>query len=198
MPPRNCKRCSEQPKKKGNPAFCFECWLPSLPADEQELQLLRRKDAIPPALRKSRVGAADWPKGRRWCSGCQTFVRLSDVAPGAARCRVCVSTAQHEARVLATYGLKEGEYGALLQSQGGKCYLCGRKPKGRRLDVDHNHKTGEVRGLLCGGDEFSCNYFVIGTIEGITTDSALEMAKRIVSYFEEPPARSVLFALRSA
>lgn len=49
-----------------------------------------------------------------------------------------------------TYGLTEKEYNDLLDRQGHKCALC-RKEK--RLQVDHCHKTGKVRGLLCS----SCN-----------------------------------------
>jgi hypothetical protein len=41
------------------------------------------------------------------------------------------------------------EYEARLAAQGGVCAICGRPPKTRRLDVDHEHKTGAVRGLLC-------------------------------------------------
>jgi hypothetical protein len=33
------------------------------------------------------------------------------------------------------------------------CALCGREPTGRRLDRDHDHRTGDPRGLLC----WSCN-----------------------------------------
>ena len=41
------------------------------------------------------------------------------------------------------------EYEALLEAQGGVCALCGNPPKTRRLDVDHDHRTGLIRGLLC-------------------------------------------------
>ena len=40
------------------------------------------------------------------------------------------------------------EYEALLASQGGVCVICGLPPRSRRLDVDHDHRTGAIRGLL--------------------------------------------------
>lgn len=47
-------------------------------------------------------------------------------------------------------GLTDEGYEALLAAQGGGCAICGRPPsERRRLDTDHDHKTGRVRGLLC-------------------------------------------------
>jgi len=40
------------------------------------------------------------------------------------------------------------EYERRLAAQGGGCAICGRAPKTRRLDIDHSHATGEIRGLL--------------------------------------------------
>jgi hypothetical protein len=40
-------------------------------------------------------------------------------------------------------------YDALLKLQLGGCAICGRPPKKRKLDMDHDHRTMEVRGLLC-------------------------------------------------
>lgn len=54
----------------------------------------------------------------------------------------------HERHILSTYGLTPEQYQAMLQSQGGRCKICGRTEK-TRLAVDHCHKTGKVRGLLC-------------------------------------------------
>lgn len=54
----------------------------------------------------------------------------------------------------AKLGLTVEGYDRILKAQGGKCALCGRPPKRIRLSVDHDHKTGKIRGLLC----FRCNY----------------------------------------
>jgi hypothetical protein len=47
------------------------------------------------------------------------------------------------------YGISDEDYEAMLLRQGGACGICRRKPGKRRLDVDHCHVTGQVRGLLC-------------------------------------------------
>lgn len=58
---------------------------------------------------------------------------------------------------LAKYGLRPGDFEAMLEAQGGVCACCGEKPDpaaDRRhaiLHVDHDHVTGFVRGLLCHG-----------------------------------------------
>ena len=51
------------------------------------------------------------------------------------------------------YGITLADYDAMVEKQGGKCAICeSTKPKtpGVRFAVDHDHKTGKVRGLLCG------------------------------------------------
>jgi hypothetical protein len=50
-------------------------------------------------------------------------------------------------------GIDDATYERLLAAQGGHCALCPNVPKTRRLHVDHDHKTGRVRGLLC----YRCN-----------------------------------------
>lgn len=52
------------------------------------------------------------------------------------------------------FGITQADYEAMLEVQGGGCGICGNLPKeGVALHVDHDHETGEVRGLLC----VSCN-----------------------------------------
>lgn len=54
-------------------------------------------------------------------------------------------------------GLDPSEYDRILKSQSGRCRVCNKheslvsKKTGKRwlLSVDHDHKTGKIRGLLC-------------------------------------------------
>lgn len=57
--------------------------------------------------------------------------------------------------ILAKHGITVEEYETMLSSQGGVCAICNGPPRGRwnRYAVDHDHKTGKVRGLLCS----TCN-----------------------------------------
>jgi hypothetical protein len=99
------------------------------------------------------------------------------------RCRPCVSKANHEKRVAEVYGLADGEYDLLLANQDGACAICQRKPGAKRLAVDHNHDTDEVRGLLCRG----CNRDVLGHLR-----ESVEALQRAIAYIQDPPARRVL------
>lgn len=56
------------------------------------------------------------------------------------------------------YGISLKEYRLILRQQNGKCAICRHPPKTRALNVDHDHKTGKVRGLLC----YRCNKLLIG------------------------------------
>jgi hypothetical protein len=53
----------------------------------------------------------------------------------------------------AKYELSEDEYQRMFEEQGGQCWYCGAASTEKRLVVDHCHKTGVVRRLLCN----SCN-----------------------------------------
>ncbi len=46
------------------------------------------------------------------------------------------------------YGMSMEEYNALRTSQNGVCAIC-KQPDTKMLSVDHNHFTGQIRGLLC-------------------------------------------------
>jgi len=63
------------------------------------------------------------------------------------------------------YNITLDEYDILFEQQNGVCAICGGiNYGGRRLVVDHDHKTGKVRGLLC----HHCN-MCLGQFENFRT-----------------------------
>jgi hypothetical protein len=56
---------------------------------------------------------------------------------------------QHNYHLKTTYGITIDEYELILEAQGGVCAICGGGTSKKHFAVDHNHKTGQVRGLLC-------------------------------------------------
>lgn len=57
-------------------------------------------------------------------------------------------------RLRRAFGITLEQYRELEAKQGGVCAICGQKCKsGRDLAVDHDHRTDEIRGLLC----MNCN-----------------------------------------
>lgn len=86
--------------------------------------------------------------------------------------------AQWAARMFRLYGLTPEQYEALYHFQGDRCALCRRATgRSRRLAVDHDHATGEIRGLCCG----TCN-----KILGHARDDA-EYFYRSAAYLHFPP-----------
>lgn len=51
------------------------------------------------------------------------------------------------------FGLTVEQYKFIYDSQKGKCAICGDKEGKKNFSIDHDHKTGKVRGLLCN----NCN-----------------------------------------
>ena len=60
------------------------------------------------------------------------------------------------ARLLRNFGITLETYNKLFDEQQGCCVICGRHQSelSKALNVDNNHKTGQVRALLC----WNCNY----------------------------------------
>ena len=81
-----------------------------------------------------------------------------------------------QAYLLRRFGITEEQYEELLNKQDGRCAVCLRHQSdfSRRMAVDHNHKTGEIRGLLCN----FCNHRVVGK----HNDS--ELLRRAADYLE--------------
>lgn len=77
-------------------------------------------------------------------------------------CKVCQGgnhqlpdgkAAQRNGHYKRKFGITLQDFNEMNERQGGLCAICRRLPGKRSLHVDHDHITGEVRGLLC----YNCN-----------------------------------------
>lgn len=103
------------------------------------------------ALRQARKDAL--ARGNWICSVCERERPRNEFPPHTSRklghksyCLDCEKERRRD-RVLKQYGITAREFDRLLGGQDGRCGIC-RKPSGRRLNVDHCHVDGPVRGLL--------------------------------------------------
>jgi hypothetical protein len=72
-----------------------------------------------------------------------------------------------------SYGISIEEYDQMLLEQNGVCYICNKKPSDKRaLDIDHNHETGVVRGLLCSQHNRAIGLF----------DDSINLLARAIEY----------------
>lgn len=65
---------------------------------------------------------------------------------------------KRDAHLRKTYGITLDQWQQMYVMSQGTCWICGRKPKTKPLETDHDHLTGRVRGLLC----FRCNHRLLG------------------------------------
>jgi Recombination endonuclease VII len=153
-----CKRREVIPPNRR----CQVCKDAALPlADQIEAARLRRRDiseTIP-------VNRADGANGGtvRWCAGCGHWLAWAHFSKGASRCRGCAGLDRLGGRA-SIYGIDAEIYERMREASNGRCWICGGQPRTQQLAVDHNHITGQVRGLLCGGGPGSkrgCNHVLL-------------------------------------
>lgn len=161
--------------------FCRWHWLARQSTDVQAQAAADRLErAFPPgsqATHRGRVPKSEWPDGERWCSGCQSFVPLFYCQ--GSRCTGCARQAAHEKRVEATYGITPEEYERIWAAQGRRCAICRAIPRSIRFAVDHDHKSGEVRGILCK----RCNHDLLGGAH-----DSIDLMWSALKYLLSPPA----------
>lgn len=66
--------------------------------------------------------------------------------------RLCTQHYKRMSFLGRTFGMTLDEFADTLDSQDGRCAICGASdPRSRKFDwaVDHDHSTGRVRGILC-------------------------------------------------
>ena len=106
-------------------------------------------------------------KGRLDCKPCHLADKRAKYDPK-------VSADKHYRK---KYGITLIQYDAMLAKQGGVCAICNeysieRTGTHTRMPVDHDHKTGAVRGILCN----RCN-LILGKAEDNT-----ELLTKAINY----------------
>lgn len=169
------KRNSPESREKRERSFASDDVrnrLLSRPSSSQRYESVREQIAsggnIPCAICGKVKSLDDFPKSRKKRNG----------QPRYAYCKQCHSAYQRGQALKRNYNITVGEYESMLLSQNGLCAICGHPPKTKRLAVDHDHKTGLIRGLLCA----FCNRAI-----GMFRDDVNKF-ETVVTYLKRPPA----------
>lgn len=122
------------------------------------------KSSVPLPERRKRLAV---PAGFKLCVACKHVKPLASFSRDKSRtqgchpyCKIC----SRDKRLQHAYGATSQDYAVLLKQQNGRCALCNTKQPGKNrkyFDIDHNHETGAIRGLLCS----YCNYRIVGIVE---------------------------------
>lgn len=133
----------------------------------------------------------------KYCSGCKDDLLVEDFHKNAAQkdglnhwCKECVKgywkgrqrnnpITVYALSLKKLYGITVKDYERMLAEQDGLCAICLTTPDQQKrrkyLCVDHDHETGEVRGLLCG----PCNSAI-----GLLKDNPL-MLQSALNYLQK-------------
>lgn len=118
------------------------------------------------------------------CGLCAKILSAEAFPPNAAMkfgrqgdCYVCYRKRLRGYHLKKHFGVTPEVYELLLNLQNSACAICLKKPRTRLLAIDHDHKTGQIRGLLCT----RCNHKLLGASN---EDPAI--LRRAADYLERP------------
>jgi len=152
--------CANSKRPSGRGSYCKDCF-----NVRSRASYAKRVEAkLGREVQQARVV----PDGHRYCPDCGETKKLDDFprnrgdTGGRGRyCKPCHNARGKESKtrlyggsreyhLRRRYGIGGAEFDELLAAQGGRCAICG---AGDPEHVDHDHRTGWVRGILC----FNCN-----------------------------------------
>lgn len=127
-------------------------------------------------------------RSERRCGKCGEIKPLDEFYKNQYRCKPCHKAyykewnkaneaKRHSYHTRRRYGVDQTEYNRMFEEQGGRCKICNQEQPEKRLAVDHCHRTGKVRSLLCD----PCNK-AIGLLKD--NPSLLRSAANYVELFE--------------
>jgi hypothetical protein len=92
------------------------------------------------------------------CNECRAINQARRIKP-----KTKVDTVKYRNDLCKRYNISSEQYNFMLELQNGTCSICGktdiRNGQSIHLSIDHCHKTGKIRALLCG----RCN-MVLGLV----------------------------------
>jgi hypothetical protein len=86
-------------------------------------------------------------------------------------------------RLWELYRITDEDYEAILERQGGACAITGKIPT-RHLNIDHDHQSGLIRGLLSPWANKGLSFF----------DDDPILLRAAAAYLENPPAVAAIGA----
>lgn len=127
---------------------------------------------------------ADFPPGKAYkygrmteCRDCRTaYYREKRKSPEYRAVDDARRKVWHQTKYkFARYGITEAQYTEMFESQGKRCAMCETDTPNVRQDwcIDHCHKTGRVRGILC----HACN-MALGHYEKVLDTLGLDKINR--------------------
>lgn len=120
--------------------------------------------------------------GRRGsCKSCMNAIRMSRYYDNPSKSKAC-NKRRNLIRAAAKQGISENLLVVISREREKSCWICkGKKPE-KTLHMDHDHKTGKFRGLIC----YNCNLAI-----GYLKDDP-DLLRRVAAYLEDPPGVSRL------
>jgi hypothetical protein len=157
-PCRECGGPKEPGTRKMRCGPCIAKWYYTTPSGEVRRRILCRCGNLK-------------EQGKWYCDDCKITVPMAN--------SVRHRNAKRDKYLQTKYGINQDRYMEILELQGGVCAICGTAPPSHKhFDVDHCHKTGALRGLLCG----RCNQQLLP----ISKDNP-ELLRAAAAYLEREP-----------
>jgi len=136
---------------------------------------------------EQRKSFEEFPRNRNSADGRHSYCKTCHNARGRETVQRLYGNSRHY-HLVRKYGVGASEIAELIEAQRGMCAVCRERPASQ---VDHDHQTGRVRGVLCGG----CN----AGLGQLKEDP--EIIRRAIAYLnrwhkpdtvQEPPASYIL------
>lgn len=108
-------------------------------------------------ISKAQMGRIPWNKGKTNIYSEETLKKMSRAKKDKSPANKKFESAR-EGQLYRCYGIMQKDFNKMFENQNGCCSICGKHQSklSKPLCVDHNHKTGQIRNLLCN----MCNTFL--------------------------------------